>query len=121
MKIIERWLNPFADPFSLIKLSLEASILVLFVALFIFFFFRIRRRNPVFMGKGYHELVAFMVVGIILYVIEVFDNWVWFTTEFYRVVWKPIKMSLSLIAMILLLLGFRRFYRFSDILFAHTG
>jgi len=88
--------------------------------LFLVFYFRIRRKTPVFMGKGYHELLTFMILGIVLYIIEVFDNWVWFTTEFYRVVWKPIKMTLSFIIVVLLLLGFRKFYRFSDILFAHV-
>ena len=67
MKIVEKWLNPFADPFSLMKLCLEASILILFVILFILFFFKIRKKNPMFMGKGYHELIAFMIVGIVLY------------------------------------------------------
>ena len=120
MKVVDKWLNPFEDPFSMIKLFLELTILILFIILFLLFFFWIRRRTPIFMGKGYHELSSFMIVGIILYVIEVFDNWVWFTTEFYRVVWKPIKMTLSLIAVILLLLGFRRFYKFSDALFAEV-
>ncbi len=118
MKIVEKWLDPLSSPFPLIKLILELMILILFLVLFALFYFRIRKRTPIFMGKGYHELLAFMVVGIFLYIIEVIDNWIWFTTEFYRIVWKPVKMVLSLVAVLLLLLGFRRFYKFSDALFA---
>ena len=118
MSVVEKWLDPFSNPFSILKFAMELSILILFIILFLVFYFRIRRKTPVFMGKGYHELLLFMVVGIILYTLDVFDNWAWFTTGFYRMVWKPIKMILSFVAVLLLLLGFRRFYKFSDALFA---
>ena len=117
MGIVEHYCNPFSNPFSLLKLALEAACLVSLIILLVLFVFHIRVRNPIFMGKGYHELLFGIIVGVVLYCIEVVDNWIWFTTEFYEGVWKPLKMVLSLVMVALITAGFRRLYKFSDIIF----
>jgi len=108
--VVEKFVNPFRDPFSALKFFTELLILVLFIILFIIFYLKIRR-TTVLKEKGYYEFMLFIILGIILNLLDVLDNWLWFTADFYRFVWKPTKMILMFIGALFLSLGFTKYHR----------
>ncbi|MHA1968621.1 MAG: hypothetical protein ACW964_12550 [Candidatus Hodarchaeales archaeon] len=63
-------------------------------------------------------MLGFSVLGIISMAMDAIDEFYWFSPkEFYDVIWKPFRLLLFLIAIILLIITFRNFYQFSERLF----
>ena len=73
-------------------------------------------RAPILAKHGSIEMLSFVILGLIHSTMNVFDEFAWFTQEFYEI-WKLIKDLCLLIGAILLVIGFFRFFIFSTRLF----
>jgi hypothetical protein len=112
--IIEEWLTEF-------DLSDVRDIMLEFLALIGFLFLLgaviiAMVKAPILVKHGSIEIVSFVVLGTISAIMDLFDEFAWFTQTAYDV-WKWIKDILLLLGAVLLVIGFFRFFMFSSRLF----
>jgi multisubunit Na+/H+ antiporter MnhB subunit len=63
-------------------------------------------------------MIGFSILGIISMAMDALDEFYWFSPkEFYDVLWKPFRLLIFLIGIILLIVTFNYFYQFSERLF----
>ena len=63
-------------------------------------------------------MIGFSILGIISMAMDAFDEFYWFNPkELYDFIWKPFRLLMFLIGIILLIITFNYFYQFSERLF----
>ncbi len=112
--VVERWLTDF--DFSAVR-----DILLEFLALIAFMFLLVvlliaASKTPILLKHGFIEALIFVILGFIHAIMNLFDEFVWFTNNFYKF-WKVTKDVTLLIGAIILVVGFFRFFAFSARLF----
>ncbi|MHA1248306.1 MAG: hypothetical protein ACTSPE_13340 [Candidatus Thorarchaeota archaeon] len=110
--------RPPTDPLEIVKAFLDVGTAVVFGLLVIVVLLS-ARRYPVLKRRDiFYSLLLFAVLGTISTAMDALDEWFWFVpSSFYNEVWKPLRLSLFLIAIFILVFAFERFYRFSERLF----
>lgn len=106
MQIVENFVSP-----NVADVVLEGMALILFLVLFIAAL-RARKIYPAIGGLGWESMILAIVFGIFSSAQDVFDEFVWFTTNAYAV-WKNIKTATIMISLILFAYYFLTLYRFS--------
>ncbi|HUU79034.1 MAG TPA: hypothetical protein VMX55_11870 [candidate division Zixibacteria bacterium] len=112
--ILERWITEF-------NLSAVRDIMLEFLAVIAFLFLLAvliiaMIKAPILSKHGSIEMIIFVILGLIHATMNVFDEFAWFTQEFYDV-WKTLKDLCLLVGAIILVIGFFRFFLFSTRLF----
>lgn len=112
--VVEQWITSF--DFSAVR-----DILLEFLALIAFLFLLVvllisASKTPILLKHGFLEAFTFVILGFIHASMNLFDEFVWFTQEFYYF-WKITKDVTLLIGAIILVIGFFRFFAFSARLF----
>ena len=112
--VIEQWLTSF-------DISDVRDILLEFLALIAFLFLLIVllvafSKAPMLIKHGSIEMFSFVILGFIHASMNLFDEFAWFTQEFYNF-WKMTKDITLLVGAIVLVIGFFRFFAFSARLF----
>ena len=107
--------------FTTFSLSNIRDILLEFLALIAFVFLIIvviiaNFKAPILIKHGSIEMIVFVVLGFIHAFLNLFDEFVYFTQEFYNI-WKITKDVTLLLGAIALVIGFFRFFAFSARLF----
>ena len=116
MMDIDVTFHPPETILEIVKAGFDCLTVVAFIALF-FVVFYAKSRYPVIGRQGFLPLLAFVMVGIISTAMDAFDEFFWFEKTFYDTIWKPTRLLLMTLALILLIFSFYRFYQFSDRLF----
>ena len=114
LAIVEQWLTEF-DLSAVRDIMLEFLALMAFLFL-IFILVIAISKAPILIKHGSIEMIVFVVLGFIHATMNLFDEFVWFTQEFYNA-WKIIKDLTLLVGAIVLVVGFFRFFAFSARLF----
>ncbi|MHA1355882.1 MAG: hypothetical protein ACTSR1_11990 [Candidatus Heimdallarchaeota archaeon] len=73
-------------------------------------------KAPMLLGHGSIEMSIFSVFVLVHVVMNILDEFIWFTSEFYPI-WKILKDTSLLIGAIVMMVGFFRFFIFSARLF----
>ena len=73
-------------------------------------------KAPMLIGHGSIEMSIFVFFGLIHSAMNLADEFLWFTQDFYKI-WKALKDLSLLLGAIVLLVGFFRFFQFSARLF----
>ncbi|NHJ04518.1 MAG: hypothetical protein EAX90_06825 [Candidatus Heimdallarchaeota archaeon] len=112
--ILERWITEF-------NLSAVRDIMLEFLAVIAFLFLLAvliiaMIKAPILSKHGSIEMIVFVILGLIHATMNVFDEFAWFTQEFYDI-WKILKDLCLLLGAIILVVGFFRFFLFSTRLF----
>ena len=112
--IIEEWHTSF-------DISAVRDILLEFLALIAFLFLLVvlliaASKTPILLKHGFFEAFSFVSLGFIHASMNLFDEFVRFTQEFYYF-WKITKDLTLLVGAIILVVGFFRFFAFSARLF----
>ncbi len=110
--------HPPSDPLELLKAFLDLGTAVCFIIVLGVIIVS-ARKYPLLQRKDlFIPLITFAMLGVISTAMDAYDEWFWFTPgEFYDFVWKPIRLGLLIIAVIILLITFQRFYMISERLF----
>lgn len=112
--IVERWLTEF-------DLSAVRDIMLEFLAVIAFLFLLAvliiaMIKAPILSKHGSIEMMFFVILGLVHATMNILDEFVWFTQEFYDI-WKIMKDLFLLVGAIILVVGFFRFFLFSTRLF----
>ena len=112
--VVEQWLTDF--DFSAVRdILLEFLALIAFLFLLVVLFIA-ASKTPILLKHGFLEAFTFVILGFISVSMDLFDEFVWFTQEFYNF-WKITKDVTLLVGAIVLVIGFFRFFAFSARLF----
>lgn len=114
MDIIDYWIIEF-DLQGIRDILLEFLAVIAFIFLLVVIIIAMIRA-PMLIGHGSIEMGIFVIFGLIHSVMNMFDEFIRFTSEFYTI-WKLMKDLFLLIGVIILIVGFFRFFRFSARLF----
>ncbi|NHJ84441.1 MAG: hypothetical protein FK734_03215 [Asgard group archaeon] len=119
-QFIDHWIT---DGFSIQDIR---DILLEFLAVIAFLFLLVvviiaLTKAPILNSHGSIEVLIFVLLGLIHAVMNVLDEFIWFVDVFYVKVWKPIKDITLLLGAVLLLIGFFRFFLFSERLFGTSA
>lgn len=112
--VVDQWLTTF-DLQAVRDILLEFLAFIAFVFLLIVIIFAMIKA-PMLIGHGSIEMGVFVLLGLTHSVMNMLDEFVWFTSEFYTI-WKLIKDLCLLVGAIVLMVGFFRFFIFSARLF----
>ncbi len=114
--------HPPDDILGYTKAFLDAGAAVMFFIVLIVIIYA-RNRYPVMeRNRTFLPLVLFAVMGFISTVMDAYDEWFWFSpSAFYNTIWKPIRLSLFLIGIFILIIAFYQFYEFSQRLFGEEN
>ncbi|MBD3190749.1 MAG: hypothetical protein GF308_08895 [Candidatus Heimdallarchaeota archaeon] len=114
---IDHWITDF-DTTAIVDIVLESLTVVGFLFLLGIFIFALRKA-PILLGHGSIEIIVFIFLGLASVSMDVFDEFAWFTSDFYNG-WKFTKDFLLLLGALVLVIGFFRFFLFSARLFGVT-
>lgn len=101
-----------------IKATFDVLTVVAFIGLAIVIY-HAKNKYPVMeRGKTFYPLIGFSLLGICSMFMDAVDEFFWFSPkEFYDVLWKPTRLLMFLMAIVLLVFSFYQFYKFSDRIF----
>ncbi|MHA2075501.1 MAG: hypothetical protein ACW97X_12850 [Candidatus Hodarchaeales archaeon] len=110
--------HPPENLLEIIKAFLDVITVFAFIGLLLIVIYS-RNKYPIIeRNRIFWPMLGFSVLGIISMAMDAIDEFYWFSPkEFYDVIWKPFRLLLFLIAIILLIITFRNFYQFSERLF----
>ena len=110
--------HPPDNLLEIIKAFLDVITVFAFVALLLIVIYS-KNKYPVIERKRIiMPMLGFSILGIISMAMDAIDEFYWFSpSEFYDVLWKPTRLVLFLIGILLLIITFRNFYQFSERLF----
>lgn len=94
---------------------IDVSIIIPFILILCAILYA-RKNFPLFEKKGILlSSLGFSILGILSSIMDAIDEMYWFLTpeNFYREVWKPIRLGLILTAIGLLLVTFFQFYKYA--------
>jgi hypothetical protein len=114
LSIIETWITEF-DLQAIRDIMLESLAMVAFIFLLIVVIIALAR-SPILNKHGSIEILFFVIFGLIHSIMNIFDEFAWFTETAYNY-WKLSKDIILLLGAILLIVGFFRFFAFSSRLF----
>jgi hypothetical protein len=114
LAIIDHWITTF-DWQAIRDILLESLAGVAFIFLLIVVIIAMRK-SPILSTHGSIEILLFVVLGLVHSIMNVFDEFAWFTFEAYNY-WKLSKDIILLVGAVLLIIGFFRFFIFSSRLF----
>ncbi len=112
---IDHWIIDDFDIQNIRDILLEFLAVIAFVFLLVVIIIAMIKA-PMLIGHGSIEMSIFVVFGLIHAVMNILDEFIWFTEQFYPI-WKTIKDLFLLIGAIVLMVGFYRFFIFSARLF----
>lgn len=115
--ILENWITEF-DLQALRDIMLEFLAVIAFIFLLVVVIISMKKA-PMLIKHGSIEMFTFVILGIIHASMNLFDEFAWFTQEFYNI-WKIIKDITLLLGAVILVVGFFRFFVFSARLFGYT-
>lgn len=110
--------HPPDNPLEIIKAFLDIITVFAFIALFIIIIYSKNKYPIIERRRILWPMIGFSVFGTISMAMDALDEFFWFSPkEFYDVIWKPTRLFLFLAGIILLIITFYYFYRFSERLF----
>lgn len=112
--VLDHWITDF-DTTAIVDIALECLAVVGFLFLLGVLIFALRKA-PILLGHGSIEIIIFILLGLASSIMDVFDEFAWFTSDFYNG-WKFTKDFLLLLGALILVVGFFRFFLFSARLF----
>ncbi|UJG40579.1 MAG: hypothetical protein K9W45_12185 [Candidatus Heimdallarchaeum aukensis] len=99
---------------AILKAIFDVLLFVTFIFLVVIIFI-LRKRFPLFEKKKiFYPLLSFGILGTLSSLMNAYDEFFWFNPKsFYDQIWKPTKLGLMVIAIILLVVMFFQFYQLS--------
>lgn len=109
---------PPDEPLEILKAFLDLSTAIAFVVVLIVILMAKNRYPMMERRRTFWPLIIFAVFGIVSTAMDAFDEWFWFTPKaFYDFVWKPTRLLLFVVGILILVFAFSQFYSFSERLF----
>jgi len=110
--------HPPENLLEIIKALLDVFTVFAFIGLLLIVIYSKNKYPVIERNRIYWPWLGFCVLGIISMAMDALDEFYWFSPkEFYDVIWKPTRLFLFLAGIILLIITFYYFYRFSERLF----
>ncbi len=110
--------HPPTEPLEILKAILDITTFVAFIILLVIIVYAAREYPIIERKRTFWPLVVFAIFGMISTAMDAFDEWYWFSPgEFYNFIWKPIRLTLLLVGIFILVIAFSQFYDFSKRLF----
>ncbi|NHJ40094.1 MAG: hypothetical protein FK731_08680 [Asgard group archaeon] len=114
LAVIDHWVTTF-DWQAIRDILLESLAGLAFIFLLVAIIIAMSR-SPILSKHGSIEILFFVIFGLIHSIMNVFDEFAWFLPDAYNY-WKLSKDIILLVGVILLIVGFFRFFAFSSRLF----
>jgi hypothetical protein len=114
LSVVEQWIDSFSQS-DVRDLMLEELAVVGFLFLLVVVILA-QYKSPILSSHGFIEMMVFIIFGLTSTVMDIIDEFIWFTQDFYNA-WKLTKDLLLLLGAIVLVIGFLRFFQFSARLF----
>ena len=110
--------HPPENLLEIIKAFLDVITVFAFIVLLLIVIYSKNKYPIIERNRIYWPMLGFSILGIISMAMDAIDEFYWFSPkEFYDVLWKPFRLFVFLIAIVLLIITFRNFYQFSERLF----
>ncbi|MFX0085219.1 MAG: hypothetical protein ACFFAU_06065 [Candidatus Hodarchaeota archaeon] len=110
--------HPPDNLLTIIKALLDVLTVFAFIALLLIVLYSKNKYPVIERSRILWPLIGFSILGIISMAMDAFDEFYWFSPKvFYDMIWKPFRLSIFLIGIILLIITFSYFYQFSERLF----
>ncbi|MHA1228755.1 MAG: hypothetical protein ACTSR2_15115 [Candidatus Hodarchaeales archaeon] len=114
--------HPPDEILEIVKALLDVLTVVAFLILLVIIYYS-KNKYPVIERRNIMmPLFGFGLLGFISMTMDALDEFYWFSPqEFYNNIWKPTRLFLFIVAIVLLLISFYYFYQFSDRLFGEDN